>query len=158
MAQNSNVGRPGIRVRPGDNDREAAFSRSVTRGVAGMVVVGALVSSFGCAKSGVHLEGTVTIDGNPVAEGKLQFVPQGPDRKPPVTADIKDGRYSASSVPLGKVQVRFSATKPTGRMIREYSQPYPEIVSIIPKQYEDGIAIEVTGDQSTQNFELTTSR
>jgi hypothetical protein len=119
------------------------------------ILLWSMLAGLGCAKSGARLEGIVTLDGNPIAAGKLQFVPQGPERRPAVSVDIKDGRYSASTVPLGKVQVLFFATKKTGRLIREYSQPYEETVNIIPKAYHDGITIEVTGDESTRDFELT---
>jgi hypothetical protein len=71
-----------------------------------------------------------------------------------VWAAIKDGRYDARSVPLGKLQVSISASKKTGRMIEEYSQPREEMVSIIPKAYEQGIAIEVVGDDPNRNFDL----
>jgi hypothetical protein len=120
-----------------------------------VAVLGLLLAGLGCAKSAARLEGTVTLDGHPIAKGTLQFVPQGAERLPPVSAAIKDGHYTASAVPLGKVRVLISATRKAGRMKREYSQPYEEIVSIIPKAYEDGIAIEVTGNDAARNFELT---
>jgi hypothetical protein len=139
----------------GERGLAASSRRTRTLRLAGTILLGVLLTGFGCAKSGTRLEGTVTIDGNPVAEGRLQFVPQGPERRSPVTAAIKDGRYAASSVPLGTVRVLFSATQKTGRLIHEYSQPYEEIVSIIPKTYEQGMIIEVTADASTQDFALT---
>jgi hypothetical protein len=123
----------------------------------GIILLGALAGGCGSGKSrypGVHLEGSVSLDGNLIAEGKLQFVPQEPNRGPPVWAAIRDGRYDAPSVPLGKLRVSISASKKTGRMIQEYSQPHEETVSIIPKSYEEGIAIEVTGDDPNRNFEL----
>ena len=124
----------------------------------GMGLVSALATGCGSGQSpypGARLAGAVTLDGNPIAEGRLQFVPQEPDRGPPVCVDIKDGRYVAPSVPLGRVRVSISASKKTGRMIHEYSQPYEETVSIIPRVYEQGIAIAVTADEPNQNFELT---
>ncbi len=104
--------------------------------------------------AGARLEGAVTLDGNPITEGTLQFVPQQPSKEGPVMAPIKDGRYVAPAVPLGKIRVLVGATKKTGKMIKVYSEPYPEVVSIIPEKYRDGIEINVTGDNANQNFEL----
>ncbi len=117
-----------------------------------------LVAGCSSKKSaaGAHLEGVVTLDGNPISEGTLQFVPQQPSKEGPVTASIKDGRYVAPAVPLGKIRVLVGATKKTGKMIKVYSEPYPEVVSIIPDKYRDGIEINVTGDNANQNFELKT--
>jgi hypothetical protein len=120
-----------------------------------LILLGALATGFGCGKSGARLEGSVTVDGNPISEGRLEFLSREPGQRPPVSVAIKDGRYVAPSVPLGKVWVTISATKKTGRMIHEYSQPREEEVSIIPTAYADGFPIEVTADESTRNFELT---
>jgi hypothetical protein len=115
------------------------------------------VLAAGCGQAGhsaARLEGAVTLDGNPIAEGSMQFVPEEASRSSPVGAVIKAGRYVVPSAPLGKVRVLISATRKTGRMISEYSQPYEEIVNIIPASYHQGIEIEVTGDDPNLNFEL----
>jgi len=155
MVENMSVCKQSAGECKGEQDLAPPFSRRAALRLAGTIVLGALLTGSGCGKSGARLEGAVTLDGNPIAEGKVRFYPQGSDRQPPVTAPIKDGWYTASSVPLGKVLVRISATKKTGRMIHEYSEPREEVISIIPKAYEDGIAIEVTADESTRNFALT---
>jgi hypothetical protein len=104
--------------------------------------------------AGARLEGAVTLDGEPIAEGSLQFAPLEAGRGSPVAATIKDGRYVASAVPLGKLRVLVSASKKTGRMISEYSRPYEETVSIIPEKYQQGIEIDVSEDNPSLNFEL----
>jgi hypothetical protein len=123
----------------------------------GALVCAALMTGCGSKGSGAgaRLEGAVTLDGNPITEGTLQFIPQQPSKAGPVMAPIKDGRYVADAIPRGKIRVVVSATKKTGKMIKEYSEPYPEVVSIIPAKYRDGIEIDISGDKVEQNFELT---
>ncbi len=117
----------------------------------------------GCGQSGpsypaAKLEGNVTIDKQPVANGTVQFMPEqaaAGSVAQPVSVPIQDGRYLAPAVPKGKVRVLFTANRATGKMITEYSTPYEEVVSIVPKKYQGGISLEVSGDMPNQNFELT---
>jgi hypothetical protein len=118
-----------------------------------------LLLSCGCGSGGkpvnvARLEGAVTLDARPIVEGNLQFVPQEPGQGSPVGVPIKDGRYVAPAVPQGKVRVVVSATRKTGKMISVYSEPYEEVVSIIPDKYQDGIEIAVSGDDPNRNFAL----
>jgi hypothetical protein len=112
----------------------------------------------GCGTSGLptaKLEGTVTLDGTPIATGGIQFRPKDPKgQAPPAGAVISDGKYSAKGVPIGKVVVMVTATKETGKTITQGSDSRPEAVNIIPQKYQKGIEIDVTGDNPNQNFEL----
>ncbi len=47
------------------------------------------------------LTGSVSIDGEPVKKGTLQFMPEGGGRRFPATAEIVDGKYTATDVPRG---------------------------------------------------------
>ena len=119
----------------------------------------ALLAPSGCGDAAskhaaARLEGAVRIGGQPVQKGFVQFMAQGKGQAPPVSAEISDGRYRADDVPLGPVRAIISATRKTGRMIEEYSQPYEEEVSIVPPKYQAGIPLNVTGDNLTQDFLL----
>jgi hypothetical protein len=119
-----------------------------------------LVTLLGGCSSGkptypaAKLEGKVTLDGKPIAQGNVQFVPQDVSHVPVTTAPIVDGKYVAEAVPRGKLRVMLTATMETGKMIKEYSTPRPEVISLIPEKYRDGIPIEVTGDNPNQDFSL----
>jgi hypothetical protein len=68
---------------------------------------------------------------------------------------VANGKYDCPDVPLGKVRVYFSVMRPTGKMITESdNRPFPEVASIIASKYASGIEIDVTGDNSNQNFDL----
>jgi hypothetical protein len=123
----------------------------------GIVFLGVLVTGCGLAKPvapTANLEGMVTLDGRPIDEGTIQFMPATKGQAAPSMAVISEGRYVATGVPRGKVQVLLSATRKTGKMITTYSEPYEEAVSIIPEKYQSGIEINVAGDDPKRNFEL----
>ncbi len=69
----------------------------------------ALGLSAGCSKSAdlnyqsARLEGEVTVDGQPIEDGTVQFVPANLADGPITQASIMKGRYVAAKVPLGKV-------------------------------------------------------
>jgi hypothetical protein len=123
--------------------------------LAALVLVGC--GEVGPSYPAAKLAGSVTIDEQPVANGTVQFMPETPaagSAVQPVSAPIQDGRYLADAVPKGKVRVLFTAQRKTGKMITEYSTPYEEVVSIVPKKYQEGITLDVAADKQDQNFDL----
>jgi hypothetical protein len=123
-----------------------------------LALIGVTLSGCGSERRAntIRLEGQVKLDGEPLAEGNLQILPEGKSRGQPDGAVVVDGRYTADNVPLGKVRVIISATKETGRMMTDTSVPYPERISIIPPRYRDGIVIEVKEGDEARDFDLTT--
>jgi hypothetical protein len=112
-------------------------------------------ASKGPSYPSARLEGSVTVDGKPIEEGVMQFLPPPNSPAPVLQAEIKNGRYVVSGVPLGKVGVLFNAVKDTGRTdSKSTSSPIPVYENIVPEKYRDGITIEVTKDNPSQNFEL----
>ena len=114
------------------------------------------VAVGGCGAGGpkmAKIAGRISIDGEPVANGYLQFVPQPTGRAPAAGAVVATGSYSGEVSP-GKILVLITGTRPTGKMIHEYSQPREEAVSIVPRKYEKGIVLDVEGDDASLNFDL----
>jgi hypothetical protein len=114
----------------------------------------------GCGESRpktARLAGRVTLDGQELATGRMQLIPQDSGTSGPATAEIKAGHYECRDAPLGNVRAYISAVRETGKMNTEYSQPFPEVVSLIPVKYAPGIELSVTGDKLDQNFELTSN-
>lgn len=143
------------------------FSRlgSGRRGWTGAAAVwaAALALAGGCGPGGpkqpsTPLAGNITLDGQPIAKGTINFIPQEAKQAPAASAPIVDGRYSAKAVPLGKVLVMVRASRETGKMIAipDSKEQYPETVEIIPAKYAQGIAVEVAPGAGTKDFELTT--
>ena len=94
------------------------------------------------------------MDGRPVSDGCINFVPLEAGRGRGATATIAQGHYLAPAVPLGRVRVHFHATKATGRTVIVSELPTPEIIDVIPEQYRVGMEIEVSPGQSKQDFHL----
>jgi hypothetical protein len=106
------------------------------------------------------LAGRVTVDGQQIDEGQIQFLPlgKGPGSGQAADGPILQGGYAADRVPIGKVRVTFAAFRKTGRMINEGGHVFPELVSIIPDKYQQGMDIEVSGDNLSQNFVLVSTQ
>ncbi len=142
---------------------------AVSRGLGAWIVpaAGAVVAAAltGCGSGGpkapsTSLTGNVTLDGQAIAKGTINFMPQEAKQAQPASAPIADGRYSAQGVPLGKVLVMIRASKETGKMIAipDSKEQYPETVEIIPRHYAQGIPIEVAPDTGTKDFPLTSKQ
>ena len=138
---------------------------SIARTAAPVLLASTLsLAVAGCGDSGpeyphAKLSGAVSLDGAPVETGRVTFMPTGGAAGQPVSADIAAGRYDARDVPVGEMTVTFSITQGTGQMITEGDRaPYPEIVSIVPSRYAQGIPLQVTANNSAQDFALTTSK
>jgi hypothetical protein len=102
------------------------------------------------------IAGRVTIDGQPIAKGRIQFYPITAGGQPDDT-EINDGQYAAERVPRGKVRVVFLSAKETGKIIHDPGHDYPEIASIIPDQYQSGVEIDVNDDNPNQVFALVST-
>lgn len=146
-----------VRPHQGKQSRTAVFGlwrRALT--------IGALAAGLaGCGRvekptfPSASIEGEVTLDGTAVSTGSLQFVPPADVRGQVAQTKIVNGKYKAQDVALGKVRVMFNITRETGKMITEYSTPYPEVENLVPPQYRDGVELIVTGDDK-HAFHLTT--
>jgi hypothetical protein len=129
-----------------------------------LLAVTLLVTAIGCGDSGNALKtatvaGTVTIDGTPVESGTLNFISDQPtgNASGDASAEIRNGQFAAKRVPLGKLRAFIVANKATGKMIPGSSEPVPEMISIVPGHYAQGIEITVAGDEADRKLELTST-
>ena len=125
-----------------------------------LLVVITVVQLGGCGRSAfrtAHLEGSVTVDGQPVEQGSISFLSLEAGGGPSATAEIVGGRYRVEGVPQGKVRVHFHAVKETGRTVTMMmsDRPEREIVSVIPAKYHAGLEIEVGVDKVDRDFALS---
>jgi len=78
---------------------------------------------FGCDKSGRQaLDGTVTLDGEPLPQGSIVFFPQPGTRGPTAGDNIVDGRFSiapAEGTMAGTFRVEITASRKTGRKVAD---------------------------------------
>ena len=106
----------------------------------------ALIAAGGCSEGGPRrypVSGTVTLDGQPVPEGRVRFV--DPDMKQDAdVGKITDGAFSFRSTP-GPRRVQIMVPRETGEL-SDRGAPL----------YEEAVASEFSGDQSRLLVEVRT--
>jgi hypothetical protein len=117
----------------------------------------ALLALAGCSGNDGKVSGTVTVDGKPLENGSILFVPV--DGKTPTTGgSIKEGHYSVR-VPIGKMKVSISAPKVVGRK-KIYPTPdspeMPVTKEALPSRYneETSLTLDVQPGKIQKDFEL----
>jgi len=110
------------------------------------VILALAALAAGCVGKPPTVSGDVTLDGAPLDEGLITFVPD--DQKAPrVAVPVKDGKYTAS-VPAGPCRVEITAPKATGEKKRMYPTPDSPLVDVIveriPERYN--VKSELKGD------------
>lgn len=116
---------------------------------------------LGCGSRVATVSGKVTLDGQPVANGTIAFVPAD-GATASAEAKIKDGYYSLQ-MPPGRKRVQISAMKVTGQRVVYEGDPKSPVVDnveeIIPPQYNAATTLtcEAPGGSAKQNFELKSS-
>ncbi len=131
--------------------------------LAGVGVV--LTLTWGCSSESAatakfpsaRLEGAVLLDGKPIDEGTIQFIPANKEAGPVTQAVILQGRYVAPRVPLGKgsVQIFAKAPEPPANVTSAYQPPK---VAQIPERYQKGIPIEVKEDKADFDFDMSSRK
>jgi hypothetical protein len=97
------------------------------------------------------VNGTVTLDGQPLKEGVVRFVPVD-GKSPTASAIVTDGKFTAS-VPLGEMRVEFSAPRIIGRHVVYDTPDSPvvdEVAELIPSRFNTKSELKITvqkGDQ-----------
>jgi hypothetical protein len=103
-----------------------------------------------------HLQGAVTLAGQPLpadAEGAITF---RSDSGGAVTVQITEGRYDSPATPKGAVKAYVNISKPTGKTYRSErtGADVAETINIVPAKYSGGIDVQVSEDNEDQNFDL----
>lgn len=119
-----------------------------------------LLAGFGCNGGGavkVNIHGKVTLDGEAVPAGAVNFEPT--DGKSPTAGGIiKDGEYTAQ-VPLGSLRVRILSPKVVGQRsaFNAPNSPKQDIIKErIPSQYNTNttLTVEIKSDTREVDFAL----
>jgi hypothetical protein len=123
--------------------------------VAGVAAALCLAVLTGCGGAKVPprvaLEGTVTLDGKPLADGNIRLLPAADTDGGMIGAKIADGRFAFPAergASPGKYRVEIGASRPTGRKVPDprREEPVDEFVQYLPDRYNS---------QSTLTAEVT---
>jgi hypothetical protein len=132
-------------------------------------LAGALLCLPGCSGSGPQLaevEGTVLLDGQPIDEGSIQFIPVEGTTGPGAGGVIKDGKYHIDrrkGVTVGKNRVELRAFRTTGRKVNDPNAPpggkTDERVQAFPPEYNERSTVvkDVQAGSNTINFDVETN-
>ena len=124
-----------------------------------------LLLSAGCGwESGRRaLEGTVTLDAQPLAEGSISFRPLPGTSGPTAGGKITEGKFSVSpegGTFVGTFRVEITASRKTGRKVPDtiMAGEVDEVVQFIPARYnrQSELTAEVT-DAGPNRFEFPLS-
>lgn len=118
----------------------------------------------GCGESDgldhLHVKGTVKVNGAPLDNGRISFLPTGGTPGPSTGTVIKNGEFEiplAQGPVAGKHRIEIMAVRPTGRKIREGSgsenpdELVEEVEQFIPPKYNQ--KSELTTDLNESNAE-----
>lgn len=125
-----------------------------------------IVSCSGCGghqSSGSKVSGRVSLNGQPLPDGMITFMPQTPaPGLRTVSAMIANGEFAvpaANSLMPGSYRVAVTAQKSTGRKIpagEGSSEMVDDVEDYIPPKYNAAttLSVEITGDTSDLEFPL----
>jgi hypothetical protein len=127
----------------------------------------ATLTLLGCGKSSgldkVVVRGTVTLDGQPISNGEIRFIPAPGTVGPISGGPIKDGVYVAEGrggVPLGEHLVEIKAYRAMAKGPGQSASANPEggpAEQYLDKRYNEQTTLKATiaADTETQDFQLT---
>ena len=122
------------------------------------LVTASLAAGCGAGDAGAEVTGTVTYDGKPVEEGGISF--NSPDGSVPSGGGvIKNGKYTATRVPIGITKVSITAVKVVGQK-KAYDAPNSPMTPIteplLPPKYNNAtdLRYEVRSGTQTKDFDL----
>lgn len=112
----------------------------------------------------VSVYGTVKLDGTPLPEGAVAFIPEPTTKGPTAGASIAKGTYSItqSGPAIGKYRIEIKAMRKTGKKV-EAGTPAPpgtmmdEIEQYIPAKYntKSELVFEFKRGNNKADFDLT---
>jgi hypothetical protein len=122
----------------------------------------ALIAAGGCGgKSVSTVHGKVTLDGEPIAAGDIQFLPTGGSSRK-AAAPIEQGAYALAptdALPPGEYRVEIRWPKPTGRKIpsADPGMQADETKEVVPARYnsDSTLKVEIGGGDVEKDFALT---
>ena len=129
-----------------------------------LLCVGVALLFAGCANeppTGM-ITGEVTMDGQPLEDGRIQFTPLD-GQSQPGGATVAQGKFTAK-VPVTKMKVEINGNKRTGRKIKAYDTPesplMDEIVELVPPKYNinSDVTLDVKPGPQEVKYELKSTK
>jgi len=116
-----------------------------------------LTSLVGCGSSGASVSGKVTLDGAPLDDATITFVPVAGGQQQAAWSSVKGGQYviaAQDGLGTGPFRVEIRALRPTGEKSAD-----PELIpakEAVPAKYnsKSELTVEIEAGPNTADFEL----
>ncbi len=131
-------------------------------------LVAASIVSTSCSKSGpesAEVSGVVRLDGQPIEEGSIQFIPVEGTTGPSAGGVIKNGKYHIDrkgGVIVGKNRVELRAFKESASLIQDPTAAQGVMTKVrvpaFPPEYNDQSMLirDITAGSNTIDFDVQT--
>ncbi len=123
---------------------------------AAFLLTAATLTGCGSSDGLVPVTGTVSFEGEPISEGRIQFRMQNAERRV-YAGQIVDGRYEVRAEP-GEAMVEIRASRLTGEMDESNpDDPQPKGEMYIPSKYNSRteLTADIEGPADTEDFTLS---
>lgn len=112
-----------------------------------------LLTLPGCGSSLLNIEGKVTLNGVPVEQGEIRFIPSGGDKAPSAAAIIAQGHYKVDVAP-GTKRIEILGYKVVGQ--RNIGTMIDIKEQIVPERYNtrSELTCSIESADETHDFEL----
>ena len=119
------------------------------------------IGMTGCGRNSIEratVSGTVMLDGKPIPNGEIRFIPTGETKGPNWSAWIRDGRYTtegSKGTPIGTLSISIEAYRNAPDYIPNPSDDPAEIpkVQYLPGKYNASSTLEMTIESGAANVE-----
>jgi hypothetical protein len=137
---------------------------AIVRQLSSLAIALLAATSIGCGQSSdldkVIVRGAVTLDGQPIPNGELRFIPTNGTKGPISGGPIKDGAYVAQGrggVPVGEHRVEIKAYRSAMKPGQPVSPEGGPAEQYLDKRFNEQTTLTVKIDSSTetQDFQLT---
>lgn len=116
-----------------------------------------LSTLVGCGENLIPISGNVSVEGTPVEEGWIRFIPAAGGA--PQGSAIRNGKYEAL-LPPGEMKVEIQGSKKVGERKYTPSDPsspmVPVMENVVPPKYQQDSPLTqtITEENDNLNFEL----
>lgn len=113
---------PGIRhsIVPGHDSLSRSFWAASRWATTGLLYISVTLVGCGGSDGRLGLKGTVTLDGQPLTEGAIVFIPEPGTQGPAAGGKIVDGQFTvaaAKGTMTGAFRVKITALRKTGKKV-----------------------------------------
>jgi hypothetical protein len=146
-----------------DNDEEPLVSRKLVITLCILVVMaglgfgGSFMAYLFGGPDGIDVRGNITLNGQPLGQGIMSFIPAPGTAGLSGEAEIRDGQYLAKHIKVGNYAVEIRSFQKTGKRVTGPYGMTDEQLNVIPDRYHKNTILQFVpaNDPNQLDFHLT---